>query len=313
MHSIIRVSKIKSRSQATSAMEHNLRLRKQANIDNVRSKLNKCLFDNLKIDNTKASSFQERLSEKYSNLGIKERKDNVFCLEFELSASPEFWFGHIPSWNIDLWNSLSMDNPQDKKIIREFWNKIDPEKVNKWRSAQVDLAKKEWGEALERLDFHLDEKTPHMHVLVNTVQKTVKTYKNRYGTTEKETYSLNARRFNPAYLTGLQDRYALKNNIFGLKRGLKGSKRAHKKLKYYYEEKAKSTLELIMENERLIDVNNKAKSMFPKLRETIIDCFNTIQVLSEILEGKELTKEERNILTGIEATIPKTSNKKKMN
>ena len=61
MYSIIRINKIKSRGHATQALEHNLRLRQQANIDEGRSKLNKCLFDGLNVDNSKASSFQEKL------------------------------------------------------------------------------------------------------------------------------------------------------------------------------------------------------------------------------------------------------------
>ena len=35
-----------------------------------------------------------------------------------------------------------MDNPADRKVIREFWKQIDAEKVHKWKTAQVDFAKK---------------------------------------------------------------------------------------------------------------------------------------------------------------------------
>lgn len=310
MYSIIRINKIKSRGQATQALEHNLRLRQQANIDEGRSKLNKCLFDGLNVDNSKASSFQEKLSEKYDKLGIKEKKDNVFCLEFELSASPEFWFGHIPGWNVEDWNKLSMDNPADRKVIRDFWKQIDPEKVNKWRSAQVDFAKKEWGDSLERIDFHLDEKSPHMHILINTAQKTVKKYRNQKGEFFKENYSLNAKRFNPEYLIGLQDRYALKNSIFGLTRGTKGSKRKHKKLKDYYEEQAKNTLEIIMKNEKLTANNDRFKELFPVLKNQMMENFKAISVLLDVLDGKELTKEENDLIDQIKKEMPKTKKPK---
>ena len=310
MYSIIRINKIKSRGQATQALEHNLRLRQQANIDEGRSKLNKCLFDGLNVDNSKASSFQEKLSEKYDKLGIKEKKDNVFCLEFELSASPEFWFGHIPGWNVEDWNKLSMDNPADRKVIRDFWKQIDPKKVNKWRSAQVDFAKKEWGDSLERIDFHLDEKSPHMHILINTAQKTVKKYRNQKGEFFKENYSLNAKRFNPEYLIGLQDRYALKNSIFGLTRGTKGSKRKHKKLKDYYEEQAKNTLEIIMKNEKLTANNDRFKELFPVLKSQMMENFKAISVLLDVLDGKELTKEENDLIDQIKKEMPKTKKPK---
>ena len=312
MYSIIRINKIKDRSQATEAMEHNLRLRTQSNIDSSRSNWNKCLFDNLGIDKTKSSSFQEKLSEKYNSLGIKEKKDNVFCLEFEMSASPEFWFKDVPGWSIEMWEKLSMENPQDRKIIKGFWKKIDPVKLNKWKKEQVAFAVEEWKNSVERIDLHLDEKSPHLHVMVNTAQKSVKTYKNRYGTTTKENYSLNAKRFNPEYLVGLQDRYALKNNIFGLTRGVKGSKRKHKKLKEYYEEQAKNTLELIMENEKFLSKNEKAKELFPKLKKQILENFNTIALLIEVLDGKELTPEEKKAIDKIESSLPKTESDPKL-
>jgi hypothetical protein len=303
MYSIIRINKIKSRGHATQALEHNLRLRQQANIDEARSKLNKCLFDGLNVDNSKASSFQEKLSEKYDKLGIKEKKDNVFCLEFELSASPEFWFGHIKGWNVEDWNKLSMDNPADRKVIRGFWNQIDVEKVNKWRSAQVDFAKKEWGESLERIDFHLDEKSPHMHILINTAQKTVKKYRNQKGEFFKENYSLNAKRFNPQYLTGLQDRYSLKNSIFGLTRGEKGSKRKHKKLKDYYEEQAKNTLEIIMKNEKLTKNNKKFNEVIPLIKNEMNENYRKINTLLDVLSDKELTQEESELIEEIKKTM----------
>lgn len=303
MYSIIRINKIKSRGHATQALEHNLRLRQQANIDEARSKLNKCLFDGLNVDNSKASSFQEKLSEKYDKLGIKEKKDNVFCLEFELSASPEFWFGHIKGWNVEDWNKLSMDNLSDRKVIREFWKQIDVDKLNKWRSAQVDFAKKEWGESLERIDFHLDEKSPHMHILINTAQKTVKKYRNQKGEFFKENYSLNAKRFNPQYLTGLQDRYSLKNSIFGLKRGEKGSKRKHKKLKDYYEEQAKNTLEIIMKNEKLTKNNKKFNEVIPLIKNEMNENYRKINTLLDVLSDKELTQEESELIEEIKKTM----------
>ena len=303
MYSIIRINKIKDRAQATEAMEHNLRLRQQSNIDSTRSKYNKCLFDNLGIDPTQSNSFQTKLSEKYSQLGIKEKSDNVFCLEFALGASPEFWFGEMGGWSIELWDSLSMENPKDRAVIKNFWEKIDPVKLNKWKKSQLDFIKKEWGDAVERVDLHLDEKSPHIHVMINTAQKSIKTYKNRYGTTTKETYSLNAKRFNPEYLSGLQDRYGLHNSIFGLTRGVKGSKRKHKKLKEFYEEQAKNTLDLIMENENLLEKNSRAKELFPRLKKQILENFKTINLLLEVLEGKELTPEEQKIIDEIE--VPK--------
>lgn len=309
MYCIIGINKIKDRTQANSAMEHNLRLRQQSNVDSSRSSWNKCLFDNLGIDPTRISSFQEELSKKYNSLGIKEKKDNVFCLEFELSASPEFWFGHIPGWNIEDWDKLNMENPADRKIIKNYWKQIDKNKLQKWVKSQKEFASEEWGDSLERIDLHLDEKSPHCHILINNAIKSVKKYKNQKGEFFKESYSLNAKRFNPEYLRGLHDRYSLKMGLFGLQRGVKGSKRKNQKLKDYYEKQASSTLELIMENEKLIEQNDKAKELFPKLKKQILENFKTIEILLNVLEGKELTQEEQNLINQIEVAMPKTLDK----
>lgn len=52
MYSTIRTEKIKDRKKATEAIEHNLRLRSQSNIDRSRTMWNRCLFDGLNIDRT---------------------------------------------------------------------------------------------------------------------------------------------------------------------------------------------------------------------------------------------------------------------
>jgi chromosome segregation ATPase len=83
--------------------------------------------------------------------------------------------------------------------------------------------------------LHLDESTPHLHIMVSTETKSVKNYKNRYGVSKKETWSLNAERYNPNFLRGLHDRHAAHNKKFGLKRGVKGSMRKHTDLKEFYD------------------------------------------------------------------------------
>lgn len=203
-NNILRTEKVKSRAQITQAAEHNFRIRSQSNIDDSRTKLNKIFVNTLGVDTKKASDLQEKLSEFYSGLGIKEKANNVLMMEFVVSASPEFFSG--------------------KKISE----------INEWANHQVEFFKNEFGDQVKIAVLHLDEKTPHLHFMIGTEIKSVKKYKNQKGEFFKETWSLKADRYNPEFLTGLHDRHAQWNKKYGLKRGVKGSMRQHKSLKEFY-------------------------------------------------------------------------------
>ncbi|KCB43813.1 plasmid recombination enzyme [Bordetella hinzii 5132] len=204
-YNILRTEKVKSRSQITEAAEHNFRLRTQHNIDGSRSNMNEILVNTLGVDTKKSSSLQEKLTEYYSNLGIKEKKENVLMMEFIVSASPEFFTGKSKS------------------------------DIDKWAKHQVDFFKNEFGEQLKIAVLHLDEKTPHLHFMIGTEIESVKKYKNQKGEFHKKTWSLNAKRYNPEFLRELHDRHAQHNKVFGLRRGVKGSMREHKTLKEFYQ------------------------------------------------------------------------------
>lgn len=250
-YNILRTGKVKSKSQITNAAEHNFRLRIQTNIDGSKSHLNQLLFNSLDVSTKDATDLQKKLTEHYLTLGIKEKKDNVLMMEFVVSASPDF-----------------------------FSKKSSPE-INKWADHQVKFFKKEFGDQLKIAVLHLDEKTPHIHFMVSTEQKTKKVYKNRYGTTEKETWSLNAKRYNPEFLRELHDRHAEHNKKLGLRRGVKGSMRKHKSLKEFYAivdkalgadygkaiEKIIDTLEVgVLSKKVSIDeIREKFKPMFNKM------------------------------------------------
>ena len=205
MHNnILRTQKVKSRGQITQAAEHNFRLRPQANIDVTRTPLNKILVNSLDVDFTKASDLQEKLSVFYQGLGIKERSDNVLMMEFIVSASPEF-----------------------------FENKTSAQ-VGEWANHQVDFFEKKFLGQVKIAVLHLDEKTPHLHFMVGTEHKSVKRYKNQKGEYFKETWSLNAKRYDKPFLIDLHTEHAKHNKKFGLRRGVRGSMRNHTSLKDFY-------------------------------------------------------------------------------
>ncbi len=203
-NNILRTEKVKSRSQITQAAEHNFRLRDQNNIDSNRSHLNKIFVNTLNVDTKKSSDLQEKLTSFYQSLDIKEKKDNVLMMEFVVSASPEFF---------------------EKKSAKQ---------IDEWAAHQVEFFKKEFGEQLKIAILHLDEKTPHLHFMIGTEIKSVKKYRNQKGEFFKETWSLNAKRYDPDFLSALHTRHADWNKKFGLKRGVKGSMRKHKSLKEFY-------------------------------------------------------------------------------
>ncbi|WP_080937294.1 MobV family relaxase [Burkholderia plantarii] len=203
-YAILRTKKLKSKSKLTAVAEHNLRLRTQENIDADRSHLNQILYNPLGIDRNDATSFQRKLSERYSDLGVKIKTENTLAFEYVATASPKFFEGK------------------------------STEQIGKWAYHQVEFMRKEFGDRLQFAILHLDETTPHIHFLVSTEHKSVKKYKNRYGACEKETWSLNSEKINPEYLRTLQDNYAKSNKIFGLSRGVKYSKLKNTTLKNFY-------------------------------------------------------------------------------
>ncbi len=203
MYAVLRTKKIKNRYHLAGAMRHNLRLRKQKNIDSSRSELNQILVNDFGIDCTSAAEFTAKLNEHYKSLGIKEKKNNVLAFEYFSIASPGFFEG---------------------KSIEE---------IGKWAGDQVKFMRKEFGDNLKFGVLHVDEKTPHIHFFVTTEQKSMKRYKNQKGEFFKETWSLSSRHIDPEYLADLQTRFAENNRKWGLVRGQKGSKAKHQDAKEY--------------------------------------------------------------------------------
>jgi hypothetical protein len=147
---------------------------------------------------------REKLADFYDGLGIREKKGSVLLYEFVATASPEFFDGK------------------------------SGEEIAEWAECQVQFMRKEFGDQVKFAVLHLDERTPHLHCFVSTEMRSVKKYKNRYGACEKETWSLNAKRYDPDFLMNLQTRFAEANRHWGLCRGVVGSKRRNVPLKEFY-------------------------------------------------------------------------------
>lgn len=91
----------------------------------------------------------------------------------------------------------------------------DNTKANAWVKKNYDFACKEFGkENIVRVTLHLDEKTPHLHIVaVPLTQDGRLSAKEVFGDVKK--------------LSERQDRYSEAMSEFGLQRGIKGSKAVH--------------------------------------------------------------------------------------
>lgn len=250
-HSITRGAKIKDRRQLTSMAEHNFRVRTQDNIDSGRTHLNRMMVNKLGVDVTVAKDLNEKLTDYYRGLEIKEKADNVLMLEFIATASPEFFEGKTKA------------------------------EVDRWAKAQVAFFEEEFGVNFKMACLHLDEKTPHLHIAVSTEEKKVRRFKNRHGEGVKEGYSLNAARWDPGYFVGLQDRFAKANERFGLERGERHSKATHKTLVEIAER-------LKVENEKKSALIKGARKALMQTKEMMNGLIDDLVSMIDIVSAKEL-------------------------
>lgn len=212
---IARIKKHKSTSlQAVD--NHNRRLVSTSNVDPKKTFLNQ----RYSKDSTKST--KDLVQEKLSSLGInKYRKDAVVAVELVLTASPEYF---------------RPDNPKN-------YNYYDKERMEKWKKATSDFLKSKYSSQLiVEVNLHLDEATPHMHVIL--VPSLKKKRKKKQSKKEKDAgheptfYESNGlcakEMFNRDKLIELQTDYAEHLKHLGLERGKRHSKVKHKEIKEYY-------------------------------------------------------------------------------
>jgi len=199
---ILRTKRITS---INKTFAHNLRVKKNytKHTDETKTHLNEVLVD--KLDFGQKCNFEQKIDNYINEEKIKIRKDNnVKCLEVVLTASPEF-----------------------------FQEKTD-EELDSWKKHQLEFLKKEFGNSLLHVVFHRDEKTPHLQAFFLADRKKTMKYRNQKGAFFKEVHQISPGDYNPEYLRGLQDRYAVHNEPFGLVRGLRYSTATHRTLKEFY-------------------------------------------------------------------------------
>ena len=272
-YSILHCEKIKDRSKATTCARHNLRIGAVgSNVSPDKSHFNKILVNKFKVDVKKGDSLQKAVSEHYESLKIKEREDNVFMMEFFLSASPEFFEGKTN------------------------------EEILEWADYQTQFMQVNFPDQIALATLHVDEKSPHLHFLVTTEEKRERKFKNRYGEGTKETWALNANRFNPAFLKELQNRIGAWNKRLGLKRGKVDSKAEHVPLKAYQEGIGRLQKKLDKANNSL----KTYKDAYPKLKDSFLALMELTKHIFAILDSKNISEEEEERIEGAISKTEKT-------
>ena len=212
---IIRAEKIDQGTE-TAAHNHNLRAsktKKENNVDYSKSHLNEILLggrNTVAIINEKV---EQRTNKK------KLRADANRAVELVLSASPEHFYDFdAVGMTREEWDNLTPANFKDR--MGDYWTRLNEvkatlkqDKLEQWKHDTVEWVKKEFGGNVVNLVLHLDEKTPHAHLLAVPLTKEGKL-------SAKEFYT-------PEIAKRWQDDYALATN---LKRGI-ASERKHEELK----------------------------------------------------------------------------------
>ena len=194
--------------------------------------------------------------------GIKLRKNGVIARDLLLTASPEF-----------------------------FKNR-GKEDIDHWIDINVKFLKDNFGENIRYAVAHLDELTPHIHVLLVP----------RFKDEKREIYKLSNNKYFDGRdkLSAWQDKYAefITNVYSELKRGTKGSRATHVKIKQYY-----TLVNSKLDNKNLQSVLAKASNselLEKKIRalQSTLEVYKDRYIKSDnkaILDGNKLIKLETNL------------------
>lgn len=132
----------------------------------------------------------------------RRNRDTVLCREIVLSASPSYF------------------RPGREDIPGAH----DPDRVKAWATATLAWAKRTWPDQLASMTLHLDEQTPHAHLLV------IPRFRAAEGGWKLNSKAL----FDRKKLTALQDSYGEALAPLGIRRGVPGSKAKHSEVRQFY-------------------------------------------------------------------------------
>lgn len=132
----------------------------------------------------------------------RRNRDTVLCRELVLSASPSYF------------------RPGREQMAGTY----EPERLKAWASITLAWAKRTWPDQLASMTLHLDEQTPHAHILV------VPRVKSAEGIWKLNSKAL----FDRERLRDLQSSYGVALAPLGIKRGEPGSTATHSEVAQFY-------------------------------------------------------------------------------
>lgn len=281
---IAEFQKVKSMGQIAAMASHNLRIKlsqkDKARIDKARTPLNQVLENPLGIDLKSVKGMGASFEKYWRESDIEIKKDNVLLIDLVLTSSPEFW---------GEWHKNNQLTAEGKK------------KLDDWVKVQMDFIKKHFGpQAVKFAVLHLDETTPHIHLMLSPEETKVMKFRNQYGTKEITKTTLNARRWGPSFWEKFVTAHAKANEKLGLKRGKEKSMARKITLKEYQtlidmasEYDYKKTLTKLVDEvlkEELGVVNTKA-SVLQVVKEKLVPRLNVLAKSNKAL--KELLAMDR--------------------
>jgi len=217
---ILRAAKLKTTAKLRSVSAHNLRREPVENADPSRATSNWfCRFEDGQATWVRGTAeglpdLDEQVAQRVASIearGGKVRSNAVRAIELVMTASPQVF--KQPGFNLGRWVGESL-----RWAVREY------ERKNIVQAA-----------------VHLDEQTPHMHVVVipetmmrETRGRRPKSAGKSAASPEKPTLAAHKWLDGPAALAAMQDRYADAMAPLGLERGVRGTRTKHKTVRAFY-------------------------------------------------------------------------------
>ena len=155
---------------------------------------------------------------------------------------------------------------------KEFFKDMSKDEIIKWANCCMDFVYEDIGYQKKQIlnaVIHLDEKTPHLHIVVVPL---IKKYDKR-SKVEKWTISKKHYMKDKIYLSTLQDKYheRMIKSGYDLDRGIKNSDNEHIDIKQYKKITKKLNLELESKNKKLNGAMEDLETKMTSNKETIFD------------------------------------------
>ena len=193
-YAIARIAKLKQSNLGGSGM-HTSRQRNTPNAD--LEKQNIRIIDSYNSDKNLNQLVLDKIAQHPQQRKI--RPDAVYCVEFLLTASPQYF---------------RPDNP----TLGGYYQQ---DRLEAWTDASKQWLQKEYDNQIVRAELHLDEMTPHIHAYFVPLDKNGQLRCHHF--------------FDGRYkLQKFQDSYCNAVKHLGLERGIKGSLSGHLDIKHFY-------------------------------------------------------------------------------